>query len=115
MPLPLVMPTWLNACLLPSEAAFWASTTVPSPMLMSPWLMPCPLAISVPAPSLESRSPLGLLTCQEDAFAVGYDNACTLPCVVFTDDGEVAVELQCACALVDIVCQHQCFVVEPAG
>lgn len=57
----------------------------------------------------------GVADLPEDAFAVGYDNACTLPCVVFTDDGEVAVELQCACALVDIVCQHQCFVVEPAG
>lgn len=32
---------------------------------IAPWLMPCPLAISVPAPSLESRSPLGLLTCQK--------------------------------------------------
>ena len=57
----------------------------------------------------------GITDLPEDAFAVGYDNACTLPCAVFTDDGEVAVELQCACALVDIVCQHQCFVIELAG
>ena len=57
----------------------------------------------------------GVADLPKDAFAVGYDNACTLPCAVFTDDGEVAVELQCACTLVDIVCQHQCFVVELAG
>ncbi len=86
--------------------------TVLSLMLMSPWLMPCPLAISVPSPVGEP-SPLGLLTCRRRSVSRLRYNACTLPCGAFTDDGEVAVESAMRLRLVDIVRQHQCLLSNP--